>query len=282
MKKNIETFLGCDKEWSAANIVIFGAPFDSTASYRPGSRFAPKTMRGESYGLETYSPYQDKDLAEDAAVFDGGDLELTFGDTQQALDDIYDYAKNILSAEKKPFLIGGEHLVSLPAIKATYEKYPALRLIHFDAHTDLRDDYLGAKLSHATVIRRVHDFLGDGRIFQFGIRSGEREEFAWAKQHTNLRKFDFIGLEDTVAALNKYPVYLTVDLDVLDPAAFCGTGTPEAGGVTFKELMTAIMCVMRTGNVVACDMTELAPPLDVSGASTATALKILREMLLAW
>jgi agmatinase len=277
--KNVETFLGCDANYEDARIVLYGAPFDSTTSYRPGTRFASRMMRAESYGLETYSPYQDLDL-EDAAVFDGGDLELCFGDTQKALDDIHDFAADILKDNKLPLLIGGEHLVSLPAIQAVYEKYPDLCVIHFDAHTDLRDDYLGAKLSHASVIRRVWDFVGDGRIWQFGIRSGERAEFYWAKEHTHLQKFNFDGLENAVEQLKGKPVYLTIDLDVLDPSCFPGTGTPEAGGVTFMQLFNAMLSVIQGCQVVGCDLVELSPMLDASGASTATALKVLREMLL--
>ena len=277
--KNVETFLGCDANYEDARIVLYGAPFDSTTSYRPGTRFASRMMRAESYGLETYSPYQDLDL-EDAAVFDGGDLELCFGDTQKALDDIYDFAADILKDNKLPLLIGGEHLVSLPAIQAVYEKYPDLCVIHFDAHTDLRDDYLGAKLSHASVIRRVWDFVGDGRIWQFGIRSGERAEFYWAKEHTHLQKFNFDGLENAVAQLKGKSVYLTIDLDVLDPSCFPGTGTPEAGGVTFMQLFNAMLSIIQGCQVVGCDLVELSPMLDASGASTATALKVLREMLL--
>ncbi|MBQ1469457.1 MAG: agmatinase, partial [Schwartzia sp.] len=258
--KNVETFLGCDANYEDARIVLYGAPFDSTTSYRPGTRFASRMMRAESYGLETYSPYQDLDL-EDAAVFDGGDLELCFGDTQKALDDIHDFAADILKDNKLPLLIGGEHLVSLPAIQAVYEKYPDLCVIHFDAHTDLRDDYLGAKLSHASVIRRVWDFVGDGRIWQFGIRSGERAEFYWAKEHTHLQKFNFDGLENAVAQLKGKPVYLTIDLDVLDPSCFPGTGTPEAGGVTFMQLFNAMLSIIQGCQVVGCDLVELSPML---------------------
>lgn len=279
--RNVETFLGCDDAYEDSHIVIFGAPFDSTTSYRPGTRFAARTMRAESYGLETYSPYQDLDL-EDARVFDGGDLELPFGDTARALGMIRDFAVEVLTDGKLPFLIGGEHLVSLPAIEAAAEKYPDLAVIHFDAHTDLREEYLGNRLSHATVMRRVWDRLGDGRIHQFGIRSGERAEWQWARAgHTNLHAFTFTGLSDAVAAVRGRPVYLTIDLDVLDPSVFPGTGTPEAGGVTFIELMKAALSVIRGCRVVACDLVELSPPLDASGASTATALKLLREMLLA-
>jgi agmatinase len=278
MERNIETFLGCDKEFDEARIVIFGAPFDSTTSYRPGTRFASRTMRAESYGLETYSPYQDLDL-EDASVFDGGDLELCFGDTNLALNDITAFTKEILDSSKLPLMIGGEHLVTLGAVRAVAEKYPDLHIIHFDAHADLRDDYLGAKLSHATVLHRVWDIVGDGRIFQFGIRSGERAEFTWGKEHVSTHKFDFEGLEQVIEQLKGKPVYFTLDLDVLDPSVFPGTGTPEAGGVSFIQLLEAILKVGEL-DIVGCDINELSPLLDASGASTAVALKVLRELLL--
>lgn len=279
LNKNIETFLGCEADYEEARIVLFGAPFDSTTSYRPGTRFASRTMRAESYGLETYSPYQDLDM-EDAKVFDGGDLELCFGDTVKALTDIGAFARQILQDEKLPFMIGGEHLVSLPVIRAVHEKYPDLCVVHFDAHTDLREAYLGARLSHATVMRRTWEIVGDDHIYQFGIRSGEREEFYWAEQHTKLQKFNFTGLEQAVAELAGRPVYFTIDLDVLDPSVFPGTGTPEAGGVTFLELLQAMFKVIRLDRIVGCDLVELSPHYDASGASTAVALKLLREMLL--
>lgn len=278
MNRNIETFLGCEKEFEESRIVIFGAPFDSTTSYRPGTRFASRTMRAESYGLETYSPYQDLDL-EDAAVFDGGDLELCFGDTNRALDEITSFTQEILDNGKLPLMIGGEHLVTLGAVRAVAEKYPDLHIIHFDAHADLRDEYLGAKLSHATVLHRVWDIVGDGRIWQFGIRSGERAEFVWGKQHVSTHKFDFEGLEEVIEKLKGKPVYFTLDLDVLDPSCFPGTGTPEAGGVSFLQLLDAIFKVGEL-NIVGCDINELSPLLDASGASTAVALKVLRELLL--
>ena len=276
--KNIETFLGCDADYEEARIVLFGAPFDSTTSYRPGTRFASKTMRAESYGLETYSPYQDLDL-EDCKIFDGGDLELCFGDTSLALQDITECTREILKDGKLPLMIGGEHLVTLGAVRAVFERYPDLHVIHFDAHADLREEYLGATLSHATVLHRVWDLVGDGKIFQFGIRSGERTEFTWGKDHVTTRKFDFEGLEEVIEKLKGKPVYFTLDLDVLDPSVFPGTGTPEAGGVSFLQLLDAVMKVGEL-NLVGCDINELSPPLDTSGASTAVALKVLRELLL--
>lgn len=279
MQKNIETFLGCDNDFDESKIVIFGAPFDSTTSYRPGTRFASRHMRAESYGLETYSPYQNLDL-EDIKVFDSGDLELCFGDTSVALEDITNRTREILDAGKLPLMIGGEHLVTLGAVRAVYEKYPDLYVIHFDAHADLRNEYLGASLSHASVMRRVWDMVGDGKIFQFGIRSGDRAEFEWGKEHVKTQLFDFDGLERVVKKLKGKNVYFTIDLDVLDPSVLPGTGTPEAGGVTFNELKDAILKVSKL-NIVGMDINELSPMLDASGASTAAALKIMRELLLA-
>ena len=281
MNKNVETFIGCDSEYEDAKIVLFGAPFDSTTSFRPGARFGSSAIRHESFGLETYSPYQDKDLT-DYAVFDSGDLELCFGSSEAALSDIEDRTMAILNDQKLPLMVGGEHLVTLGAVRAVLKKYPKLHIIHFDAHADLRDDYLGADLSHACVIRRCHDLVGDGRIHQFCIRSGEKAEFEFAKNHTDIHPFQFDGLSELVNQLkiSGVPVYFTIDLDCLDSSVFPGTGTPEAGGVTFMQLLSAILEVCQT-NVVGADINELAPMLDHSGVSTATACKVLRELLLA-
>ena len=281
LKKNVETFIGCDGEYEEAQLVLFGAPFDSTTSFRPGARFGSAAMRHESFGLETYSPYQDKDLA-DYKIFDSGDLELCFGSAERALEDIAERAEQILEDGKLPVLLGGEHLVTLGSVRAVFKKYPDMHVIHFDAHADLREDYLGATLSHACVMRRCHDLLGDGRIHQFCIRSGEKAEFEFARTHTDMHKFGFHGLPELVKELREAgtPVYFTIDLDCLDPSLFPGTGTPEAGGVTFMQLLDAIRWVAGT-NVVGADVNELAPMLDASGVSTATACKVLRELLLA-
>ena len=251
---NIETFIGCESSFEEASIVLYGAPFDSTTSFRPGARFGPSAMRHESFGLETYSPYQDKDLI-DISVFDSGDLELCFGSSEMALSDIQKRAEEILKAEKFPLLLGGEHLVTLGAVRAAAAKYPDLHIIHFDAHADLRDDYLGAKLSHACVLRRCHEIVGDGHIHQFCIRSGEREEFQFASRHTDFHPFTFEGLEETVRELKEkqVPVYFTIDLDCMDPSVFPGTGTPEAGGVSFLELLKAIRTVSQA-NLVGADV----------------------------
>lgn len=280
LNRNIETFLCCDASFEEADTVLFGAPFDCTTSYRPGTRFGSAAIRHESYGLESYSPYQDRDLL-DALVFDSGDLELPFGSPERALADIEERASLILQAGKRPFLLGGEHLVTLGAVRAAVKRFPDLHIVHFDAHADLRSEYLGVSLSHACVLRRCWELVGDGRIFQFGIRSGDREEFRWGASHVKTSRFSFEGLEETLRSLAGQPVYFTVDLDVLDPSVFPGTGTPEPGGVSFDELRRAATLVCRSANVVACDVNELSPPYDPSGNSTAAACKIVREMLLA-
>lgn len=281
MNPNIMNFIAAEADFDEARAVIFGAPFDGTTSFRPGTRFGPGAIRAESDGIETYSPYQNKDL-EDIAVFDSGDLLLPFGNTEAVLEEICARTAEILEAGKMPVMLGGEHLVTLGAVRAMVQKYPELHIIHFDAHTDLRDDYLGERLSHATVIRRCHDLLGDGRIHQFGIRSGERAEWDFAFAHTDFHPFNVKDVLDVVLALGSdVPVYVTLDLDVLDPSLFCGTGTPEAGGVFFQDLEEALLA-LEALNVVGFDMNELSPHYDASGVSTAVACKVLREMLLAY
>lgn len=276
-------FIGCDKPYREADTVLFGAPYDSTTSFRPGTRFGPSAMRQESFGIETYSPAQDKDLVDDTTVFDSGDLELPFGAPEPALKMIEERTARILEDGKRPFLLGGEHLVTLGAFRAVQKKYPNVVIIHFDAHADLREDYLGNPLSHACVLRRCHDLVGDGRIFQFGIRSGTREEFAFMKSgHVTTEPFTSTTLAKVVKSIpKKTPLYLTIDMDVLDPSEFPGTGTQEAGGFSYLQLLADMRLICSKLNVVAMDNVELSPGLDPTGRSTALACKFLRECLLA-
>ena len=281
MNKNVQTFIACESNFEDARAVIFGAPFDGTTSFRPGTRFGPSAIRGESDGIETYSPYQNRDL-EDISVFDSGDLYLPFGNPKAVLDMIEARTQEIMVADKMPVMLGGEHLVTLGAVRAMVKKYPNLHIIHFDAHADLREAYLGEQLSHASVLRRCWDLVGDGHIHQFGIRSGERAEFDFAFAHTDFHPFNVKDVLDVVLGLgSEVPVYVTVDLDVLDPSLFSGTGTPEAGGIFFPDLEEALLA-LEALNVVGFDINELSPPYDTSGVSTAVACNVLREMLLAY
>ena len=276
-------FIGCDKTFEDSRIVLFGAPYDSTTSFRPGTRFGPSAMRSESFGIETYSMLQDRDIAEDANVFDSGDLELPFGAPGRALEMIEERAAEILDAGKIPFMIGGEHLVTLGAVRAAAKRHPGLVIVHFDAHADLRSDYLGVELSHACVLRRCHEILGDWRIFQFGIRSGTRDERRFMEDgHVTTELFSDATLPEAIGKIGgEAPVYLTIDMDVLDPAEFPGTGTQEAGGISFTRLVGDAIRICRELNVVAIDNVELSPALDHTGRSTALACKFLREELLA-
>jgi agmatinase len=273
------TILAVTAPYASARIVIFGAPYDGTTSYRPGARFGCSAIRRESYGLESYSPYLHSDL-EVAPVHDMGDLDLPFGGPEVPLSMIRASVEEILSDGKIPLMLGGEHLVTLGAVEAAFARFPDLCILHFDAHTDLREDYIGQRMSHASVMRRCHDLLGDGRIFQLGVRSGTCDEFEFASEgHVWQRLFDLTSLPDALAALGDRPVYLTIDLDVLDPSVFPGTGTPEPGGVSFSDLIKAVVS-LRGLHIVGADLVELSPPYDPSGISVMAAGKALRELLL--
>ena len=277
MERNTQTFIACEHEWRDADIVLFGAPFDGTTSFRPGTRFGPAAVRAESDGIETYSPYQDKDL-ENIRVCDVGDLTFPFGAVEPVLSQIQGMVRAIVNDDKIPFMVGGEHLVTLGAVQALAETYSNLHVIQFDAHADLRQDYLGAPLSHATVMRRIYDLLG-GHIHQLGIRSGTQDEFYFARAHSDFHPFTVAAAGKVAAELEGVPVYLTIDLDVLDPSIFPGTGTPEAGGVSFSELLKPIL-QLRNLRIVGVDVNELSPHYDQSGVSTAVACKLIRELLL--
>lgn len=283
MRAQTYQFIGCDTPYENAKTVLFGAPYDSTTSFRPGTRFGPNAMRMESFGIETYSMLCNRDIVDDTAVFDSGDLELPFGNQERVLSMIEERAAEILADGKRPFLLGGEHLVTLGSVRAVAKKHPDLHIIHFDAHADLREDYLGNPLSHACVLRRCHDLLGDGRIFQFGIRSGTREERQFMLDgHVKTELFSDQTLRGVVEKIGpKTPVYLTIDMDVLDPSEFPGTGTQEAGGFHYNQLVNDMRLICQNLNIVGIDNVELNPGLDSSGRSTALACKFLREELLS-
>lgn len=272
-------FQSCTSEYQDARVVLFSAPMDWTTSFRPGTRFAGNAIRVDSFGLEWYSPYMDMDLKEQLTC-DIGDLDLPIGDVRGSLEIIQKTTAKIIAVNKRPIMIGGEHLVSLGSVQSLVKKYPNLHIIHLDAHTDLRDEFFKMTLSHATVIRRIYDLVGKNKIFQFGIRSGDKEEFIWAKENTHLQKFNLNGLDKIIDKIKDYPVYITIDLDVLDPSIFPGTGTPEAGGISYNELLWALQEFRRLNHIVGCDMVELSPHYDHSGISTAVACKTLRELVL--
>ncbi len=279
-----KVFIGSHPTWEDAKVILYGMPMDWTVSYRPGSRFGPNRIREVSIGLEEYSPYLDRELHE-VPFFDAGDIPLPFGNAQKSLDLIEEYVDSILEKGKFPLGMGGEHLVSWPVFRAMHKKYPDLAIIHMDAHTDLREEYEGEPLSHSTPIRKVAGLIGPKNVFSFGIRSGMKEEFEWAKEAgMHISKFEVLEpLKKVLPKLKGRPVYVTIDIDVLDPAHAPGTGTVDAGGITSKELLASIHAIAGSDvQVVGADLVEVAPVYDHSDQTANTASKLLREMLLGF
>ncbi len=273
-----KTVFSVEGDYAGSDLVIFGAPFDSTTSFRPGARFGPEAVRSQSYGYEDFSPCQNKELPLEL-IHDAGDLELPLGDVRMTLEILESYADQLYIDGKIPLMLGGEHLLTLPIVKAAFKQYPDLMLVQFDAHADLRQDYLGVGLSHASVMRRIGDIRGDDRIVSYGVRSSTKEEFELLKAKQGRL---FGKPEELLAGLDKSrPLYLTIDLDVLDPSVFPGTGTPEPGGMTYLELQDIILAITEKHRVVGVDLMELAPNYDPSGISTAAACKLLREISIA-
>ena len=277
-------FICSSDDYEASKAVIYGMPMDYTVSFRPGSRFGPGRIREASVGLEEYSPYLDRSIL-DLAYFDAGDLLLPFGNAAKSLDIIAEYVRGVLADGKIPVGLGGEHLVSWPVIQEVYKKYPDLAVIHIDAHADLREQYEGEPLSHSTPLRKAAELIGPGNVYQFGIRSGSKEEWTYAKE-AGIRFHPFTvaePLKRELPSLAGRPVYVTIDIDVLDPSAAPGTGTTEAGGITSGELLEAVHLIARSGaNVVGFDLVEVAPIYDPTEMTPIVASKIVREMLLGF
>ncbi|MFZ7823557.1 agmatinase [Priestia sp. 40] len=277
-------FIGSHPVFEESEAVLYGMPMDWTVSYCPGSRFGPTRIREVSIGLEEYSPYLDREL-EEVKYFDAGDIPLPFGNPQRSLNMIEEYIDQLLAADKFPLGMGGEHLVSWPVMKAMYKKYPDLAIIHMDAHTDLREEYEGEPLSHSTPIRKVAELIGPENVYSFGIRSGMKEEFQWAKENgMHISKFEVLEpLKEILPTLAGRPVYVTIDIDVLDPAHAPGTGTVDAGGITSKELLASIHAIAKSDlRIVGGDLVEVAPIYDPSEQTANTASKLIREMILGW
>ena len=275
-----QTFISANASFDESRIIILGCPFDGTASFRPGARFGPSAIRKASWGIETYSPYFGRDLTR-LKVHDIGDLELPLGEKKLSLDLIRKALQKVLSKKKFPILLGGEHLITLPIVEEIFQAHPDLHILHIDAHTDLREEYLGETLNHSTVMKRVVDLLGTRRLFQLGIRSGAEEEFTLAKKMRSIVRPDPKSLETMVRRLKNRSVYITLDLDVIDPSLLPGVGTPEPGGFTFQGFVS-LLEELQPLHVVGFDIVELTPDYDPTQVSSVTASVILREMILAF
>ncbi|MGN1400476.1 MAG: agmatinase [Bacillus sp. (in: firmicutes)] len=277
-------FIGMNSRYSEAELILYGMPMDWTVSYRPGSRFGPKRIREASIGLEEYSPYVDRSL-EEIKYHDIGDLPLPFGNAPKSLEMIESFVRQLLNDDKFPFGIGGEHLVSWPVMKAVASRYEDLAILHLDAHTDLREHYEGEELSHSTPIRKIAEHIGPHNVYSFGIRSGMKEEFQWAEEHgMKISKFEVLDpLMKYLPELSGRPVYITIDIDVLDPAHAPGTGTVDCGGITPKELLASIHAIGASDvQIVGCDLVEVAPVYDSSEQTVNAAAKLIREMMVSW
>ena len=277
----VETnYISASASFEKSNGVILGCPYDGSASFRPGARFGPSAIRRASWGIETFSPYFQRDLSR-CSIHDMGDLELPLGEKKISLGLIRNGLGKILSEKKTPILLGGDHLITLPIVEEILTVYPGLHLLQIDAHTDLREDYLGEPLSHSTVMRKVVDHLGEGRLFQVGIRSGTEEEFKLARKMKSIVSLEPGSLSSMTKRLRNQPVYITFDLDVIDPSLIPGVGTPEPGGLTFQEFIL-LLKKLQTLHVVGFDIVELTPDYDPTQVSSVTASVILREMILAF
>lgn len=260
-------------------MVLFGAPLDFTATFRPGARLAPRRVRELSQALEEHSFYLGVSLAE-RPFFDAGDVEPVWGNAVSSLDAIRELARTVIREGKKPFMIGGEHLVTLAVVEELLGTYPDLLLVQLDAHADLRSDYGGERLSHATVMRRAAEALGPGRLFQVGVRSAVPEELDFAREHSVL--LPRLGREAAgrVRELaGGRPLYVSLDIDVLDPAFAPGTGTPEPCGATPEELFS-FLYGLEGLRVVGFDLVEICPPFDPADTTSLLGAKILREAIL--
>ncbi len=280
-------FLAAGKDYRRSSVVIFGVPLDATTSYRPGAYLGPRRIREASMSIEEYSWDLDHDLLE-TTFYDLGDAALPLGNLTACLGVIRDVAARLLGDGHIPFMLGGEHLVTLPAIEAIAAKHPQLAVLHFDAHADLRDTYLGERLSHATVMRRVAEALSPKSVAQFGIRSGAKEELGFAKANTLLFRDGLVA--SVKAALREFrgrPIYVTFDIDAFDPAYAPGTGTPEPGGFAPREVFDSLYALReshRRGEVrvVGLDLVEVAPALDPSERTAVLAAKLIREAILCF
>lgn len=276
---NGEQFLECSsREVRAGSPVIVGCPLDLTGTYRTGTGEAPREIRISSESIETYSRLLDKDLA-DHSIADLGDIALADRSLEEALNLIEAHISEIARQGGLPLCLGGEHTITLPIVNALRKFHGDFVVLHLDAHADLRTSYEGSTINHATVMRHVADVVGPNRLIQMGIRAGTREEFLWMKQHGTLMNWEAADERTLLRRISGSPVYVSLDLDVLDPACFPSTGNPEAGGWFYPD-MERFVRALESVTLVGADVVELNPSLDPSEVGAITAAKIVRELLL--
>lgn len=271
----VRPFSESTKTYETADIILLGIPLDVTVSFRTGTRFAPSAIREISWHLEDYNYLTDEDIL-DVPFFDMGDLHLT-GDLDNNLDEIRSVIKRILDDRKISLSIGGEHLITFPIIQTMSEVYHDLHIVVLDAHTDLSNEYRNMQISHANVMKLVYDIVGRERLFMFGTRAGTKED----KQFMNTNIFSSYNPPDTftMKKLKNKPVYISIDMDVLDPSIAPGVTTPEPLGWKYEELYETIKKFSGFKKIVGIDITEICPHYDPAGITSLIGAKVVRELM---
>jgi agmatinase len=272
------------------DVAIVGVPFDGGTTYRPGARFGPAAIRAGSRLLRGYHPGLDVRPFVTKQVADAGDIACTPFDIAAAITQIEEGARTLLEGSSHLVALGGDHTIALPLLRAVHAGHGPLALIHFDAHLDTWDTYFGAAYTHGTPFRRAHEegLLATDRCAHVGIRgplfSAQDLVDDAGFGFTIVGAFDY--LERSVASVadelrtrvGDLPVYLSIDVDVMDPAHAPGTGTPEAGGLTSRELLATIRALAGC-NLVAADVVEVAPAYDHAEITSIAAANVVYELL---
>lgn len=275
-------FIACRASLPDARIVLFGIPFEGSVNLRRGADHGPRDLRLASDSIETYSPVLERDL-EDLAIADLGDCELGGGSPREQLARAREEIGRFWRPGRLPVALGGDHTATLPVIEVLAPAVPELRILQLDAHPDLRDEFLGERYNYASAMARVMDVVAPERVFQVGMRTGAREEFQRKVPHLlpAHRIHPVEAVRSLLPELRAHPLYVTIDVDVLDPSEAPGTGAPEPGGITAAELVE-IVRLLAPCRIVGTDLMEVAQAWDPSGRTAITASWILREAILTW
>jgi agmatinase len=261
---------------SGAGIVIVGVPLDRTSSFVPGARFGPDVIRMAADNIESFSPYQKRDISGNA-IHDAGNIEFTFPTATAPLELIAATTRQNLTRGAKQLALGGEHTITPAIVSELAKSFPDLCVVQYDAHSDLRQDFLGERVCHATAMARVLDAIPRERLFQLGIRSFSQ---ASEMSEPNLFPFDVLApIKQVRSAIGSRPVYVTLDSDVLDPGAMPDVQTPEPGGCSYRDLALSLAGLAGL-KVVGCDLVEVCPRTMQPSAGAATAAELTRELCL--
>ncbi len=275
-------FIACRASLAGAGIVLFGIPFEGRVNLRRGADHGPRELRLASDSIETYSPFLGRDL-EDLVIADLGDCELGDGTPREQLARAREEIRRFWRPGLRPVMLGGDHTATLAVIEVLAPAIPDLRILQLDAHPDLREEFLGERYNYASAMARVMDVVAPERVFQVGMRTGAREEYQRKAPHLfpAHRVKPLEAVRGLLPELQAHPLYVTIDVDVLDPSEAPGTGAPEPCGLTATELVE-IVRLLAPCQIVGTDLMEVAQAWDPSGRTGITASWILREAILTW